>query len=245
MKRILSGLGLALAIGLGIVSPAAAQQTPFKVGVVSVEPFGGEAGVFIEIIDAVREAGAIDVSYERMPFGELIAALLAGRTDVIAAPMGITEERRAQGLEYTGFIFAFGEGLIVPVSDTVAHTDLSKVNAAVGYVAGSSVYEGVIRAAGREPRGYPTVNDLLAAVQRGEVAGALYPRATFAFLQSGGQYADLRLAETYVTTAPVQVPLAVRRGETALLGRLDAALATLKANGRMEAILAKWHLDPA
>ncbi len=244
MKSFLLRLGFAMAAGFGVASPAPAQQPPVKVGIVSVEPFGGQTGVFVDIIDAVREAGGLTTTYDLMPFGELIAAVLSGRTDVIAAPMGITEERRAQGLEYTGFIFAFGEGLIVPVADTVAHTDLSQVTGAVGYVAGSSVYEGVIRAGGREPRGYPTVNDLLAALQRGEIAGAVYPRPTFAFLQSGGQYADLRQVDTYVTTTPVQVPLAVRLGDTALRERLDAALATLKADGRLEAILEKWRLDP-
>ncbi len=243
MKRFIR-MGLAIAALLGLAAPVAAQPTALKVGVVSVEPYGGEAGIFIDIMNAVKDAGGFDFTYVGLPLGEHIAAAAAGTTDILAVPLAATPERQAMGFTYTAPIFKIGEGLLVLVSNNSSYRGLADVDGDIGFVAGAAAYDNAIKAAGRVSRSYPTSVEMFAALASGEIKAALYPQTTFAYMQSTGQLAGLKLADGYVSTVMVAVPVGVRPGGPAdLATRVEAALTTLRSDGRLGAILDKWNLD--
>ncbi len=243
MKRFIR-LGLAVAAVLGLSAPAAAQPAALKVGVVSVEPFGGQAGIFIDIMNAVKDAGGFDFTYVGLPLAEHIPAAVAGTTDIVAIPLSATAERQAMGITYTAPIFKIGEGLLISASNSSRYASLADVDGDVGFVAGATAYDTAIKAAGRVSRSYPTSVEMFAALTSGEIKAALYPQTTFAYIQSNGQQPGLKLVDSYVSTVVVDIPVGVRPGAPAdLTARLDAALATLNADGRLDAILAKWNLD--
>ena len=55
----------------------------------------------------------------------------------------------------------------------------------------------------------------------------------------------MRLVETYKPTVVASVGISVRKADTELLAKIDAALAKLKADGTLQAILTKWGLPPS
>ena len=52
----------------------------------------------------------------------------------------------------------------------------------------------------------------------------------------------MRLVDSYKPATVGSVGIGVRKGEAALLGKINASLAKLKANGTIEKILDKWGL---
>lgn len=228
---------------LAALGTGASAQTATRVGVTPTPPFGGDNGAYVDLMNAVAEVAGITIEYTRFPFGELPAALVAGQIDVIAAPHAPTPERLALGIVYTAPVFTFGEGLVVRASDATNYATLAQLGGPIG-TAGSVVYMNAITAAGLEGRNYPTIVELMAAVASGEIRGALYPDSTFALLQAGGEYANLRLVESYVTTIVSEVAISVRGADADLFAQINAALTTLQSDGRLLAIQTRWHMAP-
>jgi len=52
----------------------------------------------------------------------------------------------------------------------------------------------------------------------------------------------VRLVDGYKPVTVGSVGIGVRKGESALLGKINASLAKLKANGTIDKILGKWGL---
>ena len=67
-----------------------------------------------------------------------------------------------------------------------------------------------------------------------------YPIAAFAVAK--GQFPNLRMVTTFKPTMVNSIGMATRKGDTELMGKINAALTKLKANGAIDAILKKWGL---
>jgi polar amino acid transport system substrate-binding protein len=69
--------------------------------------------------DVVREIGkreGFDVSYQAVPFSALIPAVVSGKIDIIVAGMTPTA-KRAEVVDFSQPVTAFGEGIIVKESN--------------------------------------------------------------------------------------------------------------------------------
>ncbi|MGY4472483.1 ABC-type amino acid transport substrate-binding protein [Bradyrhizobium sp. LB9.1b] len=67
-----------------------------------------------------------------------------------------------------------------------------------------------------------------------------YPILAYNLKQGG--FPEVRLVDGYKPVTVGSVGIGVRKGETALLGKINASLAKLKANGTIDKILDKWGL---
>ncbi|MNN88097.1 Bacterial extracellular solute-binding protein, family 3 [compost metagenome] len=70
-----------------------------------------------------------------------------------------------------------------------------------------------------------------------------FPIATYILTQ--GNYPNLKMAQAYQPTIMGSLGLATRKEDTELLERINKALAKLKADGAIDAILKKWGLGGA
>ena len=123
---------------------------------------------------------------------------------MIAAAMFITAPRK-EVVDFSDPIYTYGEGLVVPKSDTKA---------------------------------YATQDDL-----KGETVGAQVGTAFVDALKKSGLFADVKAYDTIpdiLRDTVGSVGIGVRKGEAALLGKINASLAKLKANGTIDKILEKW-----
>ncbi|WP_426116313.1 ABC transporter substrate-binding protein [Pseudomonas sp. DSP3-2-2] len=200
-------------------------------------------GVMVDIIKAVSTKAGFEVQIEPMPFASLIGSLTSKRVDLISAAMFITPVRE-KVVDFSSPVYSYGEGVVVPNSDTTAYTSFEEMKGKrVGAQVGTAFVEPLQKSGlFSEVKLYETTADLMRDANSGRIdIGVLdYPIAAYAINQK--HFPNLRLVTTYKATMPNNIGIAGRKGDTELMGKINAALAELKADGSIDAILKKWGL---
>jgi polar amino acid transport system substrate-binding protein len=236
-------------VGLLLVSPAAAQQT-LKVGSTPTGvPFSfldtktnTIQGVMVDIVTEVGKRSGFNVQIEPMQFSTLIAALTTSKIDLISAAMYITPVRKEQ-VDFSDAIYTYGEGLIVPKTDTRDYVTFDDMK---GYAVGAqvgTVYVEPLKKIFGDVKLYDTIPDIMRDVNIGRLQAGFadYPIAAYNVQQ--GNFPDARVVKTFKPTITGSIGIGVRKGDQELLNKVDTALAAMKADGTVKKILAKWGLE--
>lgn len=226
-----------LALGLAAALPARAQAPTLKVGVIPASgtnqvPAPG-ASFFVDLMAAIATRAGFKVEFSAVPFGEQIAGVVSGKLDIGASPFAASDERRALGVEFTRPVAALEDALLVGANDPAEYASVVDLRAKmVGAMAGT-VWEAAIKKAGAELRTYPDVFDLAPALASGEIKAALVSSANRYMFEVERPTPGVRFSKAYKPTVRNDGSLIVRRGDTALLEKLNAAIAELKAEGKV------------
>lgn len=200
-------------------------------------------GVMVDIIKAVSTKAGFDVQIEPMPFASLIGSLTSKRVDLISAAMFITPVRE-KVVDFSRPVYSYGEGVVAPNSDTTAYTSFEEMKGKrVGAQVGTAFVEPLQKSGlFSEVKLYETTADLMRDANSGRIdIGVLdYPIAAYAINQK--HFPNLHLVTSYKATMPNNIGIAGRKGDTELMGKINTALAELKADGSIDAILKKWGL---
>src|SRR6266852_1342698 len=122
VQAAVAGLALAAAV------PGSAQQV-LKVGSTPTGiPFtfldtknNSIQGVMVDLITEVGKDAGFQVQIEPMQFSTLIPSLTSSKIDIISAAMFATAARK-EVIDFSDPVYTYGEGLLVPKSDTKAYT---------------------------------------------------------------------------------------------------------------------------
>ena len=171
-------------------------------------------------------------------FDGLYDALLAGRCDVVLSALPY-EAMRTQDVVYS--VAYFNAGLVLLVREDVAEIesldDLARrvVGVEWGFVPqGSTHQKEFLRSLGA--RRYDTAEDVLRALQAGEVEAAIVDRITaLAYTREceGLEFVGEPLHD-------VNYVIPVRPGSFRLLGELNRVLLEMREDGTLEALQQKW-----
>lgn len=246
---------LTAAIVLATTTAATAQaQTPAATLKVGSTPTGSPFtfldtrtnsidGIMADIVKAIGKEAGFAVQIEPMQFSTLISSLTSKRIDLISAAMFITPVRQ-EVVDFSTPIYSYGEGVVVPKSDTTAYASFQDMKGKrVGAQVGTAFVEPLQKSGlFSEVRLYDTTADLMRDANAGRIdAGVLdYPIAAFAVAK--GQFPNLRLVTSYQVTMPNSIGIATRKGDAELMARVNAAIDKLKADGTIDATLRKWGL---
>src|SRR6516162_10583384 len=122
MKRFVQAAIAALS--LAAIAPASAQQvlkvgsTPTGVPFTFLDTKTNQIqGVMVDLITEIGKDAGFAVEVEPMQFSALIASLTSNKIDIISAAMFITAARK-EVIDFSDPIYTYGEGLVVPKSDT-------------------------------------------------------------------------------------------------------------------------------
>jgi polar amino acid transport system substrate-binding protein len=185
----------------------------------------------------------VDVSWEG-----IIPALKAGQFDVILASMAITEKRKAV-LNFSDVYYNSSPQLAAAKNTPAFHGPADLAGKRVG-VQGASIHAAYaakhFATAGAVIKTYAKQDDAVADLAAGRIdyvmADAL---ALDAFLQTASG-ACCKIVGSVALDADLFGPgvgLGLRKEDTALLQRLNGALAELVKAKALEAITTKWHLE--
>ena len=239
-----------LALSLGAAAPASAQQvlkvgsTPTGVPFTFLDTKTNQIqGVMVDLITEIGKDAGFSVQVEPMQFSALIASLTANKIDIISAAMFITAARK-EVIDFSDPIYTYGEGLLVPKTDTKEYKSLQDLK---GEVVGAQVGTAFVDALKKsglfaEVKAYDTLPDILRDVNTGRLKAGFGDYPILAYNLKQGGFPEARIVESYVPTVVGSVGIGVRKGDAELLGKINTSLAKLKANGTVEKILAKWGL---
>ena len=230
--------------------PASAQQV-LKVGSTPTGiPFtfldtktNSIQGIMVDLITEVGKDAGFQVEIEPMQFSALIASLTSNKIDIISAAMFITAARK-EVIDFSEPFYTYGEGLLVSKADTKDYTQQEDLK---GEVVGAQVGTAFVDALKKsglfgEVKAYDTIPDILRDVNFGRLKAGFGDYPILAYNLKQGGFANVRLVEGYKPSVVGSVGIGVRKGDSALLAKINASLAKLKANGTTDKILDKWGL---
>ncbi len=248
LKSILQAACLSLAVAAG--APALAQQV-VKVGSTPTSvPFtfldtktNSIQGVMVDIITEVGKDAGFQIQIEPMQFSSLIAALTSKKIDLISAAMFITPARK-EVIDFSEPVYTYGEGLLVPKSDTKNYVGFDDLKGAtVGAQVGTAFVE-PLKKTGlfSEVKIYDTIPDIMRDVNAGRLQAGFADYPVVAYSLKQGQFPQARLVESYKSKMLGSVGIGARKEDQELLAKVNASLAKLKANGTIDKVLEKWGL---
>ena len=251
MKTAMKTIALAAAIGLAAISGAAAQQVRVGFAAEPYPPFtsldasGKWVGWEVEFADAVCKEAKLDCVITPVSWDGIIPALTTKKIDMIVGSMSITEERQ-KTIDFSDKYYNTPTGIVGPKTEKFDATPDGLKGKIIG-VQVSTVHQEYANkyfaAGATEIKEYQTqdeANQDLAAGRLDAVqADAI---ALDAFLASdAGKCCDLKgnvKDDPAILGAGVGVGL--RKGETELKTKINAAIKAIRANGTYDKLSKKY-----
>jgi polar amino acid transport system substrate-binding protein len=240
----------AVAIALTTTVSASAQQV-LKVGSTPTgAPFtfldtktNTIQGLMVDLITEIGKDAGFSVQVEPMQFSTLIASLTSNKIDIISAAMLATAARK-EIINFSDPVYPYGEGLVVPKSDTRNYNSAEDLKGEVVGAQVGTAYVDALRKTGlfAEVKVYDTIPDILRDVNTGRLKAGYADYPILAYNLSQNLFPEVRLVTSYKPMTVGTVAIGVRKSDQELLTKINASLAKLKANGTVAKILDKWGL---
>jgi polar amino acid transport system substrate-binding protein len=176
---------------------------------------------------------ALTCTWEVTEFDQLIPGLMAGEYDFVMGGMASSEER-AQLVDFTRD-YQTSEG----DDDFVGRPGAPPPDSAMIGVQSGTIHERHLAKTGRQYQTYPTQTATIAALTNGQVDLIF---GSFSATMTSQQLLDAGFEYLYFEPAGADGPaIAVCKGNTGLLTRLDAALQDMLADGTIDEFHARWQ----
>lgn len=236
----------ALTVGCG--QSDSAEQSGKKVLRVGMDasypPFGSQdqetkdyEGFDVDIIRAIGAEEGFDVEISNRSFDGLIPALQAKEIDVAINDITITDDRK-QSVDFSKPYYIAGLGVVVRSDNDTIHTAEDLQGKTLGVSIGSTGEEAARKIPGANVRVFNAINEAFLEVQNGGVDAVVNDIPTNEYYVSHAGNKNVRTAEVALTKEDLGI--AVLKGNTELLTKIDDGLAKIKANGKFSEIYEKW-----
>lgn len=192
-------------------------------------------GIDVEIAQAIGEKLGMNVEIEDMAFDSIIPAVTSGKADFGAAGMTVTEER-LQSVDFTDTYAEASQVIIVKEGSDITGSDGlvgKKVGVQLG-TTGDLLSTGLVgdENVERYNKGFEAVQALLQdKIDAVVIDGA--PAKAFVSQSEGLVILDEALSQE-------EYAIAVKKGNTELLDKINSALVELKEDGTIDEIVNKY-----
>jgi polar amino acid transport system substrate-binding protein len=229
-----------------IAASAPPAPPPAKVYVVGTDaayaPFESQnerqeiVGFSVDLLNAVAEKGGFQVKYVNTPWEGIFKALEQGDRDLLISSITVTEERR-QSMDFSAPYFDAFQLIAVKTNSKVAKfEDLKKLK--VGVQTGTTGDEAVSKLLGKTSTNVKRFESTPLALKELEASGV------DAVVADNGvvvNYVNNNPTAKFKTVsdkafAPEQYGIAVKKGNTELLEKINKGLAAVKSDGSYDKI---------
>jgi len=228
----------------------AAAPAPAKVYAVGTDaayaPFesqnekGEIVGFSVDLMRALAAKAGIEVRFVNTPWEGIFNTLAQGDRDLLISSIGITDERR-QTVDFSDPYFDAHQLIAVPEKSRVTKfDDLKKLK--VGVQTGTSADEVVSKLLGKtntNVKRFESNTLALKELEAGGVDAVVADNGVVIHYLANNTTAKFR-AVNDPAFAPEQYGIAVKKGNTELLGRINKALGEIKADGTYEKIYTQY-----
>lgn len=191
-------------------------------------------GIDVEIAKAIAEKMGMELQIEDMAFDAIIPAVTSGKADFGAAGMTVTEERQ-RSVEFTDTYANSNQVAIVKEdSDIAGSADLEgkTIGVQLGTTGDALATEIKDATVERYNKGLEAVQSLT----QGKIDAVVIDQATaqaFVNKTEGIKILEEKMSEE-------EYAIAIKKGNTELVEKMNAAIAELKSEGKIDEIVAKY-----
>lgn len=224
---------------------SAKAETTIKVGTdATYPPFGFKdeatgalTGFDIDIIQAIGKEENLKVEVENLNFDGLLPALESGNINVAISDMTITKERAAQ-VDFSDPYYKAGTGLVVGIDNNTIHSFKDLEGKRIGVSIGSTGAEVAHTIKDGQVREFNTIVDAFLELKNGGIDVVLNDTPVNQYyIDTKGKNSAKIVGEDY-DVQPLGI--AVKKGNTELLSKINKGLAKIKENGQYAVIYKKW-----
>jgi polar amino acid transport system substrate-binding protein len=246
-RAALRTAGLLVAIGPRIALPApektyivgsTATGVPFSFIDVKTNTL---TGAMIDIVRALAADAGFRIDVRVTAFGALIPSLTTKKIDIISAAM-LKTPARAKVVDFSDPVYAYGAGIVVASRGNREYKNIADLRGmAVGVQVGTRFYDQLKTAGVKDIKTYDNLMEMLGDLSVGRIGAAYGDEPIFAYQIAQARIRSARVAAEFRPPTVEEVCLVVRKGDTELLGRLNASIGKLRATA-IQAILNHWGL---
>ena len=181
---------------------------------------------------------------ERMPFIDLIPALIAGRIDVIMSGMSATP-RRSELVRFAEPYLQVGQMALIRSADLAERSQqrglVDTPETRFGYRPGTTGEE-FLRSAPRQGQLVPigSIEEGVQALREKRIDYLVHDAPTIWRVVGGFLSTETELIGLYRPLTDEHLAWAVRKDDAALAAELNSALARWRADGRLDIVLDSW-----
>lgn len=193
-------------------------------------------GIDAEIAKAIADELGMELEIEDIAFDSIIPEIVSGKADMGLAGMTVTEDRM-QSVDFSNTYAKASQKIIVTEDSEIASPDDLK-GVIVGVQLGTTgdIYVSDLEADGTTVERYNKGFEAVQALSQGKIDAVVIdgePAKTFVAETEGLKILDESFTDE-------EYAIAVKKGNTELLEKINGALKTLKDNGTLDEIVAKY-----
>lgn len=194
-------------------------------------------GFDIDIITAIAKEEGAEVDIQNLNFDALLPALQSNTLDIAISDMTISEER-AKSVDFSNPYYIAGSGLVVNTDNTNITSFKDLEGKRIGVSIGSTGAEIAGKIPNADVRQFNLIIDAFLELQNRGVDVVINdtPVNEFYVANKGRGIAKV-VGEDY-DAAPLGI--AVKKGNTELLDKINSGLSKIKENGKYREIYKKW-----
>jgi cystine transport system substrate-binding protein len=199
---------------------------------------GDLTGFDVEIATAVAEKLGVEPEFQETQWDAIFAGLDAGRFDIIANQVSITDEREEK--YELSEPYTVSPGVVIVASD---NTDIDSLESLEGKTTAQSLSSNWYELAEQNGAKVEAVEgwaQAVALLEQGRVDATLNDKLTFHDYTTTEAGAGETLKVAAETDDPSRNAFVVKKGQTALIAAVDDALAELRADGTLAEISEKY-----
>ena len=252
MKSALKTIALAAAIGLSAISGAAAEQVRVGFAAEPYPPFtapdasGNWEGWEVDFMKAICAEAKLDCVITPVAWDGIIPALTSSKIDMIIGSMSITAER-LQTIDFSDKYFNSPPGIIgskdvkfEPTPEGLAGKTIG-VQVATIHQVYANKYFGAAGATVKEYQTQDEANNDLAAGRIDAVQADSIALGDFLKTEQGAACCDMKgTVKDDPEILGLGVGVGLRKGETELKDKINAAIKAIRANGTYDEFSKKY-----
>ncbi len=210
-------------------------------------------GFDIDLMNAIAEKINVEVKYENMEFDSVVASIPTGTCDLAISGLTINAKRQ-KSVDFADPYYEGAAQILIVAADDKTFTGTTKEDLdkqlegkSIGVCSG---YTGVAYAEGDEEWGFPGIKDAniktydnvslaIKDLENGTINAIIMDDST-------AKEASAANKSTKVIDVPLTIEsygIAVKKGNTELIEKINTALAELKADGTYDKLLETWGLN--
>ncbi len=200
-------------------------------------------GIDVAIAKKIADENGMTLKIEDMEFDGLIAAVSTGKIDMAVAGMTVTEERQ-QNVDFSDTYFTASQVMVVPAdNEDIKSAEDLKNGKLVGVVLGYTGDNIVTDTIGVSEENITRANrgiDIVQDVKNGKLDAVVIDSATGKALAEAN---GLKVVEDPEAFESEEYAIAVKKGNTELLDKINKVLAEMKASGEIEELAVKYNSE--